>query len=594
MNGPPRSAAPASLRTALRLETGCDFSGIRAAVQQICSFLSERGLDEKELADWELALVEAGNNAVEHATPEGRLFPVVLEVACGEDDIEARVTDHTPGFDWPQDIALPDPESEGGRGLFLIQALTDQPGYFRGRGENCLVLRKRRPNSGPPRSPDLGTLPSRLAEAEVALAEMTEELSSSYESLVAVFRYSAELGGAGDLPQFARRLLSDLVLIAPADFAVLRLAEADGRTLRTFLVEPETLEVPRPILELAAPGSSIELEAARARQDVWFDPDTAWNESDPVALCGMNCGVCHPFLSGAQLIGTLTLGRASADQPFTSAQINLLHTLSDFLGIQIVNARLLDERMQARVTRRELEIAAEIQRSLLPARLPACQPFVLAASCLSAREVGGDVYDVVKGEPSGALVVVADVMGKGVPAALFGSVVRSAARSMPHLFSQPARLLAALNQVLYDDLSRVDMFATALLVYLDPARHQFICASAGHCPALVWAPGYGTAQPVIQSGLPLGIELSAQYDETVVPLPPRACALLYTDGVTEARDPAGEMLGEQALAEWLARNASSRGAAEEIKSGLLDQLAEFRATAPLTDDQTMVLIHHLP
>ena len=80
-----------------------------------------------------------------------------------------------------------------------------------------------------------------------------------------------------------------------------------------------------------------------------------------------------------------------ADKPFTAAQVNLLHTFIDFLAIQIVNARLLDERALARVTRRELQIAADIQRSLLPAKIPACPPFELAAACQSAQQVGGSL-----------------------------------------------------------------------------------------------------------------------------------------------------------------------------------------------------------
>ncbi len=89
-------------------------------------------------------------------------------------------------------------------------------------------------------------------------------------------------------------------------------------------------------------------------------------------------GICHAFFVADQLVGTAAWAGWRRIKPFTAAQVNLLHTFVDFLAIQIVNARLLDERTAARVTRRELEIAAEIQRSLLPAKLPACPPFALA------------------------------------------------------------------------------------------------------------------------------------------------------------------------------------------------------------------------
>ena len=217
-----------------------------------------------------------------------------------------------------------------------------------------------------------------------------------------------------------------------------------------------------------------------------------------------------------QLVGTATLGRLAANKPFTAAQVNLLHTFVDFLAIQIVNARLLDERTAARVTRRELEIAAEIQRSLLPAQLPACPPFALAAACQNALQVGGDFYDAIPAGNGAVLLVIADVMGKGVPAALFAAVLRSTIRSMPQLFSQPGELLGAANKILFPDLSRVDMFITAMLVYLDPRRGKMISASAGHCPLLLWRPGEdrgGRARR--RPRFPLGIEPRAVYPQIV-------------------------------------------------------------------------------
>ena len=183
-------------------------------------------------------------------------------------------------------------------------------------------------------------------------------------------------------------------------------------------------------------------------------------------------GICHAFYVANQLVGTATLGRLMADKPFTAAQVNLLHTFVDFLAIQIVNARLLDERTVARVTRRELQIAADIQRSLLPSKIPACPPFEVSAACQSALQVGGDFFDIIPAGDGALLLVIADVMGKGVPAALFAAVLRTTIRSMPQLFDQPGELLATANRTLYPDLSRVDMFVTAKIAYLIRTRKK--------------------------------------------------------------------------------------------------------------------------
>jgi serine phosphatase RsbU (regulator of sigma subunit)/anti-sigma regulatory factor (Ser/Thr protein kinase) len=581
-------------RVALRLEVAAEFSAVRAAIGQVRGWLAEKNLPDAELGAWELALVEAANNAVKYAAAGARKLPVVIEVSAGERDVEVRVTDRTNGFDWPAEIKLPAADAESGRGLYLMKSLTDELFYLRHPAQNVLVLRRRRP-AGPGVLPDPGELQRRLAEAETALTDMTAELATSYESLVAVFRYSSELGAHSDLKEFSHRLLRDLIQVAEADGVVLRLVSADGKKLETLLALPDknpALLPPAVFADELLPP--VETRAARTRQDVWFSPEEPLGPDDPLrAEMPVGNGICHAFFVADQLVGTATLNRLAANRPFTAAQVNLLHTFVDFLAIQIVNARLLDERTATRVTRRELEIAAEIQRSLLPEKLPACPPFALAAACQSALQVGGDFYDAIPAGDGAALLVIADVMGKGVPAALFAAVLRSTVRSMCHLFAQPGELLGAVNRILFPDLSRVNMFITAQFVYLDAARGGMISASAGHCPLLFCGTGSEKINPG-RAGYPLGIEAGAAYAQTVNALPPGAAALLYTDGLSEARNAAGELLGEKKLAQLFAEAAAKEPDAAGAKNFLLARLAEYRGHAALTDDQTFVLIRHQP
>jgi anti-sigma regulatory factor (Ser/Thr protein kinase) len=183
-------------RTSLRVETACDFSAMRVGVAQVGAWLGELGLAEAELGAWELALIEAGNNAVKYAAPDARHVPITFELSAGARDLEARITDHTPGFDWPATITLPAPDAEHGRGLFLMQSLTDELYYLRHQHRNVLVLRRARPvTTGV--LPDTSEFRRRLADAETALNEMTAELATNYESLVAVFRYSSAHGFDG-------------------------------------------------------------------------------------------------------------------------------------------------------------------------------------------------------------------------------------------------------------------------------------------------------------------------------------------------------------------------------------------------------------
>jgi serine phosphatase RsbU (regulator of sigma subunit) len=475
-----------------------------------------------------------------------------------------------------------------------MKSLTDEIYYLRHPGQNVLVLRRARPAAGQNLFPDVAQLQQRLAEAETALTDMTSELATSYESLVALFRYSSELGTQTDLEEFSQRLLFDLMKLAEADGAILRLVSADGKKLETqFALPKKFASALPPVLLVEDFSRSVETRAARTKQDIWFSPEEPLDKHDPLrAALPVGNGICHAFFVADQLVGTATLGRLAADKPFTAAQVNLLHTFVDFLAIQLVNSRLLEERTATRVTRRELEIAADIQRSLLPAELPACAPFALAASCQSALQVGGDFFDAIRAKDNAVLLVIADVMGKGVPAALFAALLRSTIRSMPQLFAKPGELLAAANKILCPDLSRVDMFITAAVVYVNPRSGEIISASAGHCALLRITGGVATSSDPKNSGMPVGIQPEVYYPQLTQTLPPGGAALLYTDGLTESRNPDGELLGDQNLQAYVVEAVANSGNAEEAKINLLKRLAAYRAGGTLMDDETFILIRN--
>jgi len=138
---------PRRFRT-LRLCLACSLAEVQTTATAARRFLAEQGCLDKELMDYELVLVEACNNAIQHVGNGGCRKPVLVEVLCDSSQVEFRITDHTPGFDWPAETTLPDSLRESGRGLFLITSLVDYANYFRGSGENVLVIRKRRASVG--------------------------------------------------------------------------------------------------------------------------------------------------------------------------------------------------------------------------------------------------------------------------------------------------------------------------------------------------------------------------------------------------------------------------------------------------------------
>src|SRR6266568_502371 len=479
---------------ALRLSLACDLAEVLPAIRAVRGFLAEQGLSEKELAACELALAEACNNAIDYATAAAKAQPFEVEAICNTSGVELRVNDHTPGFDWPQLAELPEVESERGRGLFLIRSLMDHSEYFRGCQENLLRLRKnRQPGPDGPAAAVLSAeeVSRKLAESEQIISDMAEELSSCYESLSAIFRYSAEQGKAVTLKDFSRRLLGDLLQITAADWFVLRLVPKEQARLVVFTGSEAGLDLEP--LDLSNPPRAVDSAEVRSgtnRVDIWFDHQKPLAATDPLARAKPDSlGLVHPFYFGDSLIGTLTLGKTVSRTPFTAAQTNVVHTFADFLAIQIVNARFQEEQVNSLLVARDLQIAKNIQRSLLLKTLPQLPGLGLAGYCESARQVGGDFYDVVRLTDYSLLLIIADVMGKGIPAALFAATLRSLLRALPELTRQPSELLSRVNRLLFDELSEVDMFITAQLVYVDSQQRRLVTASAGHCPLLLAVPG---------------------------------------------------------------------------------------------------------
>lgn len=586
---------PIDTRT-LSLEVPCDLIATREACRQARSFLGNMGLGAEELNAWELLLAEAANNAVQYTTEPGRKLPLRLDLFVTADYVEARLTDHTLGFDFPTEVSLPAPDSETGRGLFLIQSLSDTVRYLRSNGENCLLLNKQRIKVAGSATTARDADPVvQLVETQHTLDLMTEELSSAYESLSAIFKFSAELQGGVNAEDFARRWLDQLLAITESDWFVLRLANTGGTQLRVAATS-ETHCLGK-MLALPPTGSgvlSLELQAVAKHSDIWFDHTNPLSPGELLAeIAGQGNGFVHPIFVNENLVGVLSIGHRHAKKTFNSGQVGIVQTFADFLGIQVRNTQFQEEVMRARLNTRDLEIAASIQHSLLPTHLPALTGCRLASHYRSARLVGGDFYDAISIGDDQVLLVVADVMGKGLPAAMFASIFRSLVRSRQDLAPQPGQFLTWLNQNLSEDLGRVDMFITAQLVFINLTQRRLRVAGAGHQPLLL-AGNAGYNCGIESSGPPLGIRVDQGYTDEELAMPPGAHVLLYTDGVSEARNKQGELLGIPRLARHFSQAASARQTAEATRQSIIQLLEEFVQETPPSDDQAFILLAEGP
>ena len=215
--------------------------------------------------------------------------------------------------------------------------------------------------------------------------------------------------------------------------------------------------------------------------------------------------------------------------------------------------------------------------------------FGYAGSCQSALEVGGDFYEVLPLSDHALLLAVADVMGKGSGAALVAGTVRTLLEALIEPNLCPAKSLIELNELMFEQLSDADMFVTLQLAVADLHRRELHVASAGHCPLLLSTPHQRT-QAIAPDGMPLGICHDSYYSSHVMAIPSYASILLYTDGITEARNPRGSFFGQTRLETWLRRAGANCSSADQRKVSLLKELLLFQGSPRGIDDQTFVIL----
>ncbi len=244
----------------------------------------------------------------------------------------------------------------------------------------------------------------------------------------------------------------------------------------------------------------------------------------------------------------------------------------------------------------ELAIAAEIQQSFLPETIPQIDHFDIAAKSIMAKEVGGDFFDVIPFEvvhlgKDQLAILIADVSGKGIPAALFMALSRIVVRvnAIWHR-KEPADAIRDANTIISAD-SKTGMFVTLFYGVLDATGCSLTYVNAGHNPPLVCRGGDGTFLELPATGMAIGAVEEAEYTSDTVILEPDDVVVLYTDGVTEAENAVQEMFGEERLRETIA-GVRARPA-EEILAAILEEVQAFTGDTPQSDDITLMVVRNV-
>jgi len=362
--------------------------------------------------------------------------------------------------------------------------------------------------------------------------------------------------------------------------------------------------IPREDLRIPTSLIGRALKERREMLSMNFDPsaEQGVRPEGTVASLELRSAVCVPLVrvrtgnlqetvhsSLNETVGVIYLDSKLDVADLSSGNRELLQSLAIEASTVLENARLLEEERGKRRLEEEMNIARTIQESLLPKRLPETGWYRAAGSSISASEVGGDYFDVIQVGPDLWSTVVADVSGKGVSSALLasllqGSFVRAAADA-----AEVREMLDRMNKFLVER-TEGEKYATLFYSTLSSSG-ELIWANAAHV-APILARGGGHTELLEPSGMPVGLIDSATYEVRTTKLLPGDKLVLYSDGLTEARNEAGEFFELPRTRAAVSANWSAT--CQELHDLLLDELRSFTGNAEQQDDITLVVVEYQP
>jgi sigma-B regulation protein RsbU (phosphoserine phosphatase) len=409
--------------------------------------------------------------------------------------------------------------------------------------------------------------------------------SPAVDRLETFYRVSQALGSTLHLDTLLNAVMDQVIGVTHAERGFLMLGgRAEDLTFRaargmdqTTIAAPE-FQVSRGVVErVAGKGKAVLTSDAQAEE--WL----AGRKS--VASMGLRSIMCAPLQLRGQPIGVVYVDNRLQAGIFDPDDLDLLQAVANTAGVAIENARLHEREIEQARLERELELAHQIQTSLMPHDAPPFPGFEIAGFWRVAREVGGDFYDFVPLPGGGMGIVIGDVTGKGVPAALFMALARTTVRSSLAGSASAIAGIQQANRLLCADAS-TGMFVTLYYVGLEPCSRILTCVNAGHNEPLHLRISDRTALALPRGGLPLGIEETAAFSELRLELSPKDVFLMYTDGVVDAQSERGEFYGIPRLVDVIIKNGDLP--AVQMVEAIGDDIGSFATGRALFDDLTMV------
>jgi sigma-B regulation protein RsbU (phosphoserine phosphatase) len=409
------------------------------------------------------------------------------------------------------------------------------------------------------------------------------------DRLTLLYHLSQTFNSSLDLDEVLNRVMDEIIAAMGAERGFVMLREDDGglvfhaaRGIDQKTIDEPQFQISRSVVEeVAREGQPILASDAQR--------DSRFSSSQSVRGLRLRSILCAPLKIKDRISGVVYVDNQLRAGIFTEADLELISAIASSAAIAIENARLYQVAIEKGRLERELQVAREVQSSLIPLQTPDIAGWDFAARWKPARQVSGDFYDFV---PAGQRlgIVIADVSDKGMPAALFMALSRSIIRASVTSTRSPAEDIGQANRLICAD-SADSMFVTLFYAQLDPEMGELVYVNAGHNPPLLYRANQDELIELTRTGMVLGLFEAVDFEQGTVQLNPADFILLYTDGVSEAMDAHNREFGKERLRRVLLENRQAL--AEDMAEALEQALTAFTGEAAPSDDITFVIVRRL-
>jgi len=347
-------------------------------------------------------------------------------------------------------------------------------------------------------------------------------------------------------------------------------------------LQQEEVSISRTIVDRTI-QEKMSLVVSDALADERFDP------SDSIVIQKIRSAIVAPLVFQDTVYGVLYFDTRHRTSAYDRRELELATGIANQTAMALSNISMQKRMIDQRTLEREMQIAREIQTRLLPRSMPQIENYDCSAMSVPAKHVGGDYFDFIP-LPEGKLgIAIADVSGKGVPAAILTASVRSALQVEVRGGHDLVEVMNHLNEMVYRD-TESNMFVTMVYAMLDPKTGELEYANAGHPYPLLFSSD-GNLTELVQGGCFLGIGERMPYLSARAILPPGSILLLYSDGVTDTQANDGNIYGRKRLIATVRNQVGS--SSEQIRAAIVKDTADFQGSAEQFDDFTLVVIRRL-